>query len=141
MIKNIIIIIFCILPFSVQSTPNDLIKEQGQFAAIKSPTEIHLSYLQCYALNPEEKKACVDKLANTYIDKEYAKNQPYRIAFQHESEKLGFLAFLHSNSLMCNKIVEGPSFVDKVKSYKVICTCGSIYFMKFDYEQSKWKLI
>lgn len=141
MIKNIIIIIACILPLHVQAILNDSIKERGQSAATKSSTEVHLLYLQCYALNPLEKKVCVDELANMYIEEKYNENQQYKVAFQHESEKLGFLTFIHNNNQKCKKIVEGPGFVDKQKAYKVICTCGNTYFMKFDYEKGKWKLI
>ena len=141
MMKKVIIIIFSLISYSVYLAAADYTKELGQDAAVKSSDETHLAYLQCYALNPQEKKLCVEKLSSKYIDEKYSNDQDYKTAFQHQAEKQGFLAFLRNHRLPCKSINEGPKFMQKEKAYKVLCVCSNSYLMQYDYEKKEWKIV
>ena len=139
MIKTIITAIFITLPFANLANAEIFTTNAAKLAATNSSDNIHLAYLQCYAL--QDKQVCLIKLAAEYIDKKYQQDEEYKTAFQYEAEKLGFLAFLRKQNLPCKSISKGPKFIDQEKAYQVICDCNHHYLMRFDYAKKEWKLI
>src|ERR1044071_2689269 len=113
-------------------------KEQAVVDAKAIAPEVHLAYLQCYALNYSDKIKCVRKLTDKYIDAQYKNNPHYTSSFQHEAEKLGFLAFLSNAQQSCDYIEAGPEFLNAAKAYLVTCNNGKIYFLKFNYDKNVW---
>jgi hypothetical protein len=102
MIKVITAIIFFIFFSSCSRSEIDQqnkIKEHAISDAQNADLEIHQAYLQCYALNHQDKNNCVKVLASINIQQQWKDNYHYTKAFQYEAEKLGFVKFLRNHDL------------------------------------------
>ncbi len=124
-------------PAEDQTTPT--FKAKSCAKAVKK--EIHQKYFNCYALNEQAKKQCVDGLAATYVETRWKGNQDYIQTFQFECEKLGFKEFLENLGLPCESIKGGPKFREDKNAYEVICKPKGRYFMHFDYEKKQWSVL
>lgn len=111
----------------------------GKRSAKAVKAEIHNEYLQCYALQPKNKKQCVFQLNKKYL-KKHSSDQEYRLSFQYEAEKLGFKHFLTRKKLRCNDIKDGPNYENKHQAYLVKCGSNQNYLMQFDYYNKEWSL-
>ncbi len=118
--------------------PWQKIDKQAYEDAESLSDEVRLAYLQCYPLDYQNKKACIQVLNDQYIKAEYKTNLQYQRSFQYKLEKLGFLKFLQDRNLTCLDIDHGPKFIKSANAYQVICTCSNIYFMQFDHIKEKW---
>jgi hypothetical protein len=116
-------------------------EQRGVYTAKSTRHDITYEYLQCYALNAEEKRQCIDPLNAQYPNHHGKESQEYIKAYQFESEKLGFKHFLNNLNLKCEKIEEGPLFVEEKQAYLVKCKPKNQYLMRFDYESNQWQLI
>lgn len=103
--------------------------------------EVHLAYLQCYALRDIAKKDCKREAKKLSKNRQEAKTWEYILPFDHEAERLGFKAFLQNKGKACAGIDQGPKYNDKISAYDVACTDGSQYRMRFDYEKDQWLLV
>lgn len=108
--------------------------------ARSQPKEIHLAYLQCYALRDSDKDSCKRKIKWTIEGRKDASTWEYIRPFDYEAERLGFQAFLRDHSKKCAGVDQGPTFNQEISAYDVVCTDGNRYAMQFDYEQLTWKL-
>jgi hypothetical protein len=84
--------------------------------------EIHAKYLACYALDPQAKQQCLESL-------------------QYELEKQGFKIFINNLGLPCDKVEEGPEFMEEKQAYLIKCQPAYEYLMLFNYDTKEWKLI
>ena len=117
------------------------IKEHAISDARNAAPEVYQAYLQCYALNYQDKNNCVKELAGINILQKWRDNHHYTKAFQYEAEKLGFVKFLRNHDLYCETIDDGPEFVTTAKAYLITCRNGNDYFMQFDSFKKEWKLV
>ncbi|MCB2081550.1 MAG: hypothetical protein H6908_03510 [Hyphomicrobiales bacterium] len=108
--------------------------------ARSQPKEIHLAYLQCYALRDVDKDSCKRKVKQTIEGRNGASTWEYILPFDYEAERLGFQAFLRDHGKSCAGIDKGPEFNSDTKAYDVICTDGHRYAMRFDYKNEQWEL-
>lgn len=132
-----ILLFFNILTSIAQALENseELIKQKESFDAKAAASAIHEEYFQCYALNPEEKLQCSKKNLKNHKLMLYEKlksNPLYTTAFIHEAERLGFVWFLNTRKLSCDRIDEGPVFNETLKAYNVFCKNGNTYHLEFD---------
>jgi hypothetical protein len=103
--------------------------------------EVHLAYLQCYALRDIDKKDCKREAKKLAKNRQEAKTWEYILPFDYEAERLGFTAFLKNKGKACAGVDQGPKYNGKAKTYDVICTDDNEYRMRFDYEKVKWELV
>lgn len=108
--------------------------------ARSQPKEIHLAYLQCYALRDVDKDSCKRKVKSEIEGRKDASTWEYILPFDYEVERLGFRAFLRDHGKTCADIDKGPQFNSDTKAYDVICTDGHRYAMRFDYKNVQWEL-
>lgn len=108
--------------------------------ARSQPKEIHLAYLQCYALRDVDKDFCKRKVKSTIEGRKDASTWEYILPFDYEVERLGFQAFLRDHGKSCAGIDKGPEFNSDIKAYDVICTDGNHYAVRFDYKNEKWEM-
>lgn len=87
-----------------------------------SEDKIAGKYLNCYALDSKLKQQCIEDL-------------------YFEAEKLGFKQFLNNLNLPCERINDGPEFIEEKQAYLVKCQPNHQYLMRFTYETQEWKLI
>ena len=111
----------------------------GALNARMTISEIHMQYLDCYALGKKAKKECLEPMIS--IHKKDRKDEKYIQAFQFESEKLGFKSFLNDRYLPCEQINDGPEYIRNIQAYLVKCSPLNQYVMGFDYETGEWKLL
>ena len=112
----------------------------GAIEATAYVKEFYKPYLDCYALDPENKKQCLDKLS--YIFAEDVKAiDGYVQGFTHACERLGFQYFINDLGLPCEKIDKGVMFEHQRNAYKVQCISGEQYYMRFDYKNNIWSLV
>lgn len=109
--------------------------------ARNQPKEIHLAYLQCYALDKLDKDRCKRVIKGKIEGRKDASTWEYILPFDYEAERLGFHAFLRDHGKKCAGVDQGPQFNDKATAYDVTCTDGNQYRMRFDYEKAKWLLV
>ena len=102
---------------------------------------VHLSYLKCYALTRSQKKECDQKVRRELVDGERVSSWDYIIPFAHESERLGFAAFLRDQGKQCAGVEQGPEFDREKQTYQVNCSVGQSYQMRFDIKAFDWKLV
>ena len=133
-----------ITALSACTTMGDVEKEALKQAAINAAknqsNEVHLAYLQCYALRDLDKKDCKRAAKKLTTDRQGAITWEYILPFDYEVERLGFKAFLQDAGKKCSGVDKGPKFNSDSKAYDVLCTDGNQYGMRFDYKESMWKL-
>lgn len=93
--------------------------------ARKQPKEIHLAYLQCYALRDIDKDNCKQKIKWTIEGRKDASTWEYILPFDYAVERLGFKAFLKDQGKTCSGVEQGPKYNSKIKAYDVFCKDGS----------------
>lgn len=136
-------LIIFLSPAYAADNKEELAKQKGIEEARKANPVIHREYFQCYALKPEEKATCQKEIIKNNkpaLDKKLTSNSSYITAFAHESERLGFLEFLKNNNLVCDRIDEGPIFVERNKAFNVQCKNGNTYQLEFDSKKHHWSL-
>ena len=109
--------------------------------ARSQPKQVHLAYLKCYALTRSQKKSCDQKIRRELIKGESVSSWDYIIPFAHESERLGFSAFLKDKGKQCDSVEQGPEFNREKKTYQVNCSGGQNYQMRFDIKAFDWRLV
>ncbi len=116
------------------------LKKQAIIDATNMTAQIHESYLNCYALNYQNKIQCVSKLNKQYLAPDKLDSAHYKSAFQYEAEKQGFINFLQKSNIACNVLEESPKFIQEAKSYIVQCD-NNLHFLRFDYLKEKWVVV
>ncbi len=109
--------------------------------ARKQPRQVHLAYLQCYALENVDKDFCQRTIRDGIEGSKSASSWEYILPFDYEAEKLGFATFLREHGKACKGINEGSQYNKEKKAYNVRCNDGHNYSMRFDYEGKKWKIV
>jgi hypothetical protein len=126
------------------TTMGDVEKQALQDGAIQNARnqgkEVHLAYLQCYALRDIDKKDCKRKAKNLAKNRQDARTWEYILPFDYEAERLGFKAFLQNKGKSCSGVDQGPKYNKERNAYDVICTDGKQYGMRFDSKKTEWKL-
>lgn len=97
-------------------------------------------YLQCYPLRDIDKKDCKRKAKKLTTDRQHAVTWDYILPFDYEVERLGFKAFLRDQGKPCAGVDQGPQYNKEANAYKVICTDGNQYSMRFDRNVLAWEL-
>lgn len=125
-------------------TTNSTEKEILQSAAISdaktASKELHLGYLNCYALPDVDKKNCRSRVSHTHKRRVGASSWDYILPFDYESERLGFAAFLRGKGKSCKGVHDGPKYDQDKKGYVVNCAGGQRYLMRFDRQKGEWQL-
>lgn len=102
--------------------------------------DLHLAFLQCYALPNMDKKNCQRDAGNSNRKYADAVTWDYILPFRYEAEKLGFTAYLNDHGKSCKTINDGPVFDTERKSYVVHCASGETYHMHFNSRENAWHL-
>lgn len=125
-----------------QSEGNNPERQQQQAIsdARNADRDVHLAYLQCYALG-NDKRRCLSQLIANYIDQELRDKIHYTMNYQYEAERLGFVHFLQEQGADCDELRTGPKFFQDTESYVAKCTNGKIYLLKFDDTSKEWKFV
>jgi hypothetical protein len=114
---------------------------RGKYDARIIKHEVHAGFLNCYPLDPREKKQCINLVADKYLKEKYDKDyQTYLKSFQSESEKLGFKYFLEDRGLACKSVPDNPTYDSREDIYLVRCSSGQRYHMQFDYDNREWNV-
>ena len=116
------------------------LKQAGINDARQADTNMHLAFLQCYALQEVDKKFCQREAGGVNENYKHAITWDYIRPFRYEAERLGFKAFLNQQGKSCDNVNEGPQYQQKNRTYQVNCTNGNQYSMRFDYRESQWHL-
>lgn len=146
MIKSSKKTLLCLLAGASLSacTTNTTEKEILQSTAIddarKAPKELHLGYLNCYALPEVDNKNCQSLVGHTHRRRAGASSWDYILPFDHEAERQGFATFLRDKSKSCERVNDGPKYEPDKKAYVVNCTGGERYLMRFDRKKGEWQL-
>ena len=119
----------------------EALRDRAIADARKLPKEVHLAYLQCYALRDIDKKDCKREVKKLTKDRQTAVTWDYILPFDYEAERLGFKAFLQNAGKKCAGVNEGPQYNKETNAYDVICTDGNQYQMRFDSKKSEWELV
>lgn len=122
-------------------TEKNALRDRAIADARNQSKEVHLAYLQCYALRDLDKKDCKRTAKKLTTGRQHAVTWDYILPFDYEAERLGFKTFLHDAGKKCAGVNEGPKYNKDSNAYDVICTDGNQYGMRFDREISKWHLI
>ena len=115
-------------------------ESKGKHYANAVKHAIHAEYLACYPLSKNDKKQCVNNLADDYL-KNKRQDKSCVQAFQYEAEKLGFRNFLKQQGLPCERVDYGAEFDPEKEAYLVKCTSSEQYYMQFDYKEKQWNLL
>ncbi len=141
----ILCLMFCLSSCQIEGVQKQQTNKNQAIEDAKAPNhETHLDYLQCYALNHQEKKDCVKKLTNKYIEIKFRENIHYTSSFQYEAEKQGFIQFLKNKGRPCDSIKSSPKYVLEIESYVVKCNninISAVYLLRFDYEKKEWNIV
>lgn len=139
------LLLLSVTALSACTTLGDVEKKALRDRAIadakKQPKEVHLAYLQCYALRDIDKKDCKREAKKRTNGRQTAVTWDYILPFDYEAERLGFKAFLQDADKVCAGVNEGPKFNQDAKAYDVRCTDGNQYGMRFDSEKLEWELV
>ena len=109
--------------------------------ARSQPKQVHLAYLKCYALTRSQKKECDQKIRRELVKGEHVSSWDYIIPFAHESERLGFAAFLKDQGKQCSGVEQGPKFNGEKQVYQVNCSNRVSYQMQFFLKAFDWELV
>ncbi|MGC0371856.1 MAG: hypothetical protein DGJ47_000557 [Rickettsiaceae bacterium] len=109
--------------------------------AKKAPPEVSMEYLQCYALNENDKSLCTAPLNRKHINPDWRHNEFYARKFRFYMEKLGFYNLTLKNGLKCDYVNEAPLFSEQENAYLLKCNSQQNYFLRFDYKQKRWKIL
>lgn len=122
-------------------TEKTALKNAAIESAINQSKEVHLAYLQCYALRDIDKKDCKRAAKRLTTDRQDAVTWDYILPFEYEAERLGFRTFLQEAGKSCDGVHQGPKYNKETNAYDVICTDDNQYRMRFDYEKAEWVLM
>ncbi len=125
---------------SLGQTEITALKQAGINDARNAGKELHLAFLQCYALQEVDKKNCQRMAGSNNPSYAAAVTWDYIRPFRYEAEKLGFKAFLNDQGKTCKAINDGPMYDADQKAYAVNCTSGQTYYMRFDTKEVAWQL-
>ena len=109
--------------------------------ARQASKEVHLAYLQCYALPKPKKSNCQRKISGRSQARGNASNWEYILPYNYQAERLGFVAFLRDRGKPCSGVIEGVRYHRKQKAYVVNCTDGNRYHMRFIRKVRQWDLV
>ena len=141
MFRSFIILIFLTLTACTNSqTETRALKTTAIADARVSSRSLKLAYLDCYALPDYEKSPCRTSARINHHAQHDASNWNYIRPFNHELERLGFVAFLKDHNKPCNRLDEGPAYSAEKKAYIVNCTDGNRYKMRFDRKAKSWEV-
>ncbi len=126
---------------STSTTESIVLKEGGIADARKADKEIHLGFLQCYALPSSDKDNCQRMVGKKHARYEGASSWDYIRPFRHESERLGFYSFLNDQGKSCDAVSEGPRYDKETNAFDVRCDSGEHYAMRFDRKAMQWQLV
>ena len=105
-----------------------------------APTEVSMEYLQCYALNENDKSLCATPLVQKYINPRWRVNELYIREFRFHMERRGFYNLALKNNLKCDYVNEAPLFSKHQNAYLLKCGPQQNYFLQFDYDLKAWKI-
>ena len=103
--------------------------------------EAGTEYLKCYALDENEKSLCTAQLNQKYISSYWVSNEIYVREFRFYIEKLGFHRFALKSNLQCDDVDRAPLFVEHKNAYLLKCGSKQTYFLQFDYQDKRWKVL
>lgn len=128
------VIFFAYVAYSSNLPQQNLTNQDSQAA----------QYLQCYALNPNNKEQCIQKL-DKYVPSTYKADSTLYKQFVYDMERLGFANFLTKHGKECQKIDAGPIYSEATAAYEVHCINKEqkirVFYMQFDYDKEQWNII
>ncbi len=133
----------CVLPACtvLGNVEEQALRIRAESDARRQSPEIHLAYLQCYALSRHDKKQCRRRIGRTIDGRKGARSWEYILPFDYEAERLGFERFLEKDGLKCDQVKRGPRYDREHKAYRVVCENGRQYFMRFDRDKKRWSRV
>ncbi|PCJ28949.1 MAG: hypothetical protein COA94_03235 [Rickettsiales bacterium] len=138
---GVFILLLIFISWAVYADESAATIQKATKHAASSDKEIHLAYLQCYALQENDKKQCHQLITQQFnLDREPS-SQKYWLYYSYEAERLGFQWFLNSHNKSCAKIDHGVLFNQATNSYDVICADGNKFKMSFSYKDNSWTLL
>lgn len=137
--KKITSIILLIIS-SAQGGQIDIQKKAINDAKVSS-LEASIDYLNCYALEENEKSLCNASLSQKYVNSDWHSNEFYIREFRFQMEKLGFYNLLLKNGLECDNIADLPFFIEQENAYLLKCGSRQNYLVKFDYQNKNWIIL
>lgn len=126
---------------TTSTTEKEILQSTATNDAKKAPKELHLGYLNCYALSDVDKKNCRSRVGHTHKRRANASSWDYILPFDYEAERQGFAAFLRDQGKACDGVNDGPKYDPDKKAYVVNCTGGQRYLMRFDRNKGEWQLV
>ncbi len=136
----------CLLALSISAcsfigkTEIDTLKKAAIQDAQKSPKNLKLDYIKCYALEYPAKERCYQILSKYSASRNNAESWAYINPFDKEMEFAGFVAFLNNSGKTCSVLTEEPKQLDK-NNYQITCKDSNIYNMVFTREDLSWVLV
>ncbi len=124
----------------IGDTETAILGHAGIHDAHQVSQEVQLAYLQCYGLQNADKETCHYHINLTLPKRRNARNWEYIRPFERETERLGFLAFLHDKGRACQAIKDEPVYYAEQNVYEVHCTDGNVHHMHFDRAEQTWNL-
>ena len=106
-----------------------------------APEEVSAEYLQCYALNENNKSLCTAPLIQRYINPMWRNSKFYIREFRFHMEKQGFYNLALKNALKCDHVDEAPLFIEQENAYLLKCSLKKNYFLRFDYRYKTWVIL
>ncbi|MGC0371380.1 MAG: hypothetical protein DGJ47_000069 [Rickettsiaceae bacterium] len=137
--KKTIILLLALIS-SAQGTAIDVQQAAINDAKAALP-EVSMEYLQCYALNENDKSLCATPLVQKYINPRWRFNELYIRKFRFYMEGQGFYNFALRKGLKCDYVNEAPLFSKPENAYLLKCSPEQNYFLQFDYKQKHWKIL
>lgn len=125
---------------TTSTTEKEILQSTAIDDAKKAPRELHLGYLNCYALPEVDKKSCRRRVGHSHERRAGASSWDYILPFDYEPERLGFAVFIRDKGKSCDRVDEGPRYNEKQKAYVVKCVGGQSYLMRFDRDKAEWQL-